>query len=311
MQTETILWIVFAVVIIIMLALDLGVFNKKAHVIRVKEALIWSGIWISIGMLFFVGIYFFLDNELGLQYLATYLIEKSLSMDNIFVFFLLFSYFNLPAENQHKVLFWGILGALFFRGIFIWAGAAIILQFHWVIYIMSVFLIYTGIKLLVKKERKMNPEKMFAVRMLKKIFPVSDKYYKDKFFINMDKHTHATMLFVTLVAVEFTDIIFAVDSIPAALSISQDPFIVFTSNVFAIMGLRSLYFVLAGVIDKLRFLKFGLCLILVFIGVKMFLHDIYKISTLFSLGVIVSVLILSIISSLLIKEKKNELNYEI
>ena len=158
--------------------------------------------------------------------------------------------------------------------------------------------------MLVKKEGKMNPEKMFAVRMLKKIFPVSDKYHEDKFFINLEKHTHATMLFVVLVAVEFTDIIFAVDSIPAALSISQEPFIVFTSNVFAIMGLRSLYFVLAGIIDKLRFLKFGLCLILVFIGVKMFLHDIYKISTLFSLGVIVSVLILSIISSLLIKEKK-------
>ena len=224
MQVETILWLVFAVVIIIMLALDLGVFNKKAHVIRVKEALIWSGIWISIGMLFFAGIYFFLDNELGLQYLATYLIEKSLSVDNIFVFFLLFSYFNLPLENQHKVLFWGIFGALFFRGIFIWTGATIILQFHWVIYIMSVFLIYTGIKMFVKKEGKMNPEKMFAVRMLKKIFPVSDKYHDDKFFINMDKHTHATMLFVALVAVEFTDIIFAVDSIPAALSISQDPF---------------------------------------------------------------------------------------
>ncbi|MBX9850598.1 MAG: TerC family protein [Cytophagaceae bacterium] len=306
MTIENILWIVFVGVVLVMMALDLGVFHKKVHVVKVKEALIWSGIWIILSLLFNLVIYLYLGKEAGLQFLTGYIVEKSLSVDNIFVFFLLFSYFNLTAQYQHKVLFWGVIGAILLRLLFIFIGASVIKEFHWVMYIMSILLVFTGIKMLFRKQEEMHPEGMFVIKLLKKILPVYDKYADDKFFISIKGKDYATLLFIALVSVEFTDVVFAIDSIPAIFSISKDPFIIFTSNIFAIMGLRSLYFALSGVIGKFRFLNAGLSVILVFIGVKMFLHDIYHIPTSVSLIVIATTLTLTIISSFLFPEQKKE-----
>ncbi len=306
MDIGAIFWIVFGVVIVTTLSIDLGIFSKNPHQVSVKEALIWTGVWICIAIAFNAGIYFYMSKEPAMQFLTGYLLEKSLSVDNIFVFFMLFSYFNLNEKYQHKVLFWGVLGAIVFRGIMIVVGASIIKEFHWTIYFLSVFLLYTGLKMVFGKETRIEPEKSFAIRLLKKFLPVSGRYHGDKFFVRINNVTNATLLFIALVSIEVTDIVFAIDSVPAILAITQNTFIVFTSNIFAIMGLRALYFALTGMMGKLRYLKIGLSFILVFIGIKMFLHDIYKIGTDVSLLVIFLTLICSLVASFLFPEPKQD-----
>ena len=302
------LWVGFNVFVLAMLALDLGVFHRKAHVVSIKEAAIWSVVWISISMLFNLGLYFFWDkisfgsaysnSEAALAFFTGYLIEKSLSVDNIFVFVLIFSFFAVPAIYQHRVLFWGILGALLMRGALIAVGAALLKEFHWVIYIFGAFLIFTGIRMAMHKDEELHPEKNPLVKLLRKIIPVTDTYEGDHFFIRRAGKLMATPLFLVLVLVESTDLIFAVDSIPAIFAVTQDTFIVYTSNVFAILGLRSLYFLLAGVVDKFYYLKLGLSVVLVFVGIKMVIVDFYKIPVGLSLGVIFGILAISIAASL-------------
>lgn len=286
-----------------MLALDLGVFHRKSHEVRVKEALIWSAVWISLAGVFNVLIYFWKGKQTALEFLTGYVIEKSLSVDNIFVFLMIFSYFSVPARLQHKVLFWGIIGALVMRAALIAAGAKIIHEYHWVIYIFGAFLILTGIKMLLKKEDGVHPEKNPLIRIFKRFMPVTPDYVEDRFFVRRAGRLAATPLFLTLLMVETTDLIFAVDSIPAIFAVTKDPFIVYTSNVFAILGLRSLYFALSGVMGMFRYLKTGLSFVLVFVGFKMILSMSYKIPVGASLGIIVAILAASIIASVLMPRK--------
>jgi tellurite resistance protein TerC len=302
------LWIGFNIFVLMMLALDLGVFHRKAHVISIKEATIWSVVWIALAMLFNLGIYLFWNNlvpdssytnsEAALAFLTGYLIEKSLSVDNIFVFVLLFTFFAVPAVYQHRVLFWGIIGALVMRAALIAVGAALLKEFHWVIYVFGAFLIYTGFRMAFHKNEKLNPDQNALVKLLRRFMPVTENYEGDHFFIRRAGKLMATPLFLVLVLVESTDLIFAVDSIPAIFAVTQDPFIVYTSNVFAILGLRSLYFLLAGVVDKFYYLKLGLSVVLVFVGIKMVMVDFYKIPVGVSLGVIAAILATSIVASL-------------
>jgi tellurite resistance protein TerC len=280
-----------------MLAIDLGIFNKKAHSIKNKEALMWSGIWISLALIFNAGVFYFLGNQKGLEFLTGYVLEYSLSVDNIFVFVLLLTYFKVPTRYQHKVLFWGIIGAFIMRGILIAIGASLIIHFHFVILIFGVFLVVTGVRMAFQKSDKIQPNKNPIVKFIRKVFPISDEYVKGKFFVRMKSGLMATPLLIVLVIVETTDLVFALDSIPAILAITHDTFIVFTSNAFAILGLRSLYFALAGLIDKFRYLKFGLSVVLTFIGIKMLLTDFVHISTISSLMIITIVLGLSILIS--------------
>jgi tellurite resistance protein TerC len=289
-----------------MLAIDLGVFNKKSHEISSKEALLGSGIWISLALLFNGGVFHFMGKEKGLEFLTGYLLEYSLSVDNIFVFILLLSFFNVPPKYQHKVLFWGIIGAIIMRAVLITIGAALILKFHWIIFLFGIFLVITGIKMAFAGDEKIDPEKNIIVKIFKKIFPVSDKYEKDKFFVKSKTGLLATPLLIVLIIIETSDLVFAFDSIPAILAITQDTFIVFTSNAFAILGLRSLYFALSGFMDKFRFLKYGLSVILVFIGVKMLISGVYEISIITSLSFIIIVLSASVLSSVYIKKKDNK-----
>lgn len=298
-------WIGFIVFVLFMLALDLGVFNRKSHEIKIKEALAWSVVWISLALIFNYIVYLYLGKVKAIEFLTGYLIEKSLSIDNIFVFIMVFSYFNIDSKYQHKVLFWGIIGALIMRAIFIFAGVALINKFHWIIYVFGAFLIFTGAKMFFHKDAKLEPDKNPLVRFFKKFFPVSDSLHGDKFFIRINSKLFATPLFVTLLLIEFTDLIFAVDSIPAILAISNDSFIIFTSNVFAILGLRALYFALEGIAKYFYYIKYGLAIILVFVGVKMLIADFYKIPILYSLFTITGVLILSVLISLLNKKNPN------
>jgi tellurite resistance protein TerC len=303
------LWVGFNVFVLLMLALDLGVFHRKAHEVSIKEAGIWSVIWISLAFLFNLGIYLFWEtlvpdstytsSQAALAFFTGYLIEKSLSVDNIFVFVLLFTFFAVPAAYQHRVLFWGILGALIMRGALIAVGAALLKEFHWIIYVFGAFLIFTGIRMALHRNEEMHPEQNPLVKLLRKIMPVTDDYEGDRFFIRRAGKLMATPLFLVLVLVESTDLIFAVDSIPAIFAVTQEPFIVYTSNVFAILGLRSLYFLLAGVMDKFHYLKLGLSVILVFVGIKMTIIDLYKIPVGLSLGVIAGILAISVIASLI------------
>jgi len=297
-------WVGFNVFILAMLALDLGVFHRKSHVVSLKESLTWTGVWVVLALGFNAGVWHYAGAGKALEFFTGYLIEKSLSVDNVFVFALLFSYFAVPPTYQHKVLFWGILGALIMRAIMIALGAALITKFAWIIYVFGAFLILTGIKMIVKREEEIHPERNPVVRWFKKLVPVTPEYRGDKFFVRENGIRMATPLFVVLLLVEFTDLIFAVDSIPAIFAVTKDPFIVYTSNVFAILGLRSLYFALAGVMDKFHYLKIGLGVVLSFVGVKMLLaHTAWKIDTLVSLGVIVLILATSVVWSLL-KPKK-------
>ena len=297
-------WAGFIAFVILLLAIDLGVFHRKSHEVKIKEALIWSALWISLALIFNYGIYVFMGKEKALEFLAGYLIEKSLSVDNLFVFIMLFSYFNVNPIYQHKVLFWGILGALIMRAAFIFAGVALITKFHWIIYIFGAFLILTGIKMLIQKEGEIAPDKNPLVRLFKKFFPVTDQMHEGNFFVKINSKTVATPLFVVLLIVEFTDLIFAVDSIPAILAISNDTFIIFTSNVFAILGLRALYFALAGITKYFHYLKYGLSAILVFVGVKMVIAGFYKIPILYSLLTILGILFISILLSILFPQKE-------
>ena len=309
MIENTWLWIGFNLFVLLMLALDLGVFHRKSHEVKIKEALIWTGIWIFLALLFNAGIYYFFGNEKALEFLTGYIIEKSLSVDNIFVFILIFTYFNIPLEYQHKVLFWGIFGALIMRIIFIFAGIELIERFHWIIYVFGGFLIYTGIKMFFHIKNKINPENNPVLKLFKRFFSVTNDFHGSRFFIKQDSKTVATRLFVVLLLIEVTDLIFAVDSIPAILAISNDAFIVYTSNVFAILGLRSLYFALAGMDRYFRYLKYGLATILLFVGVKMCLVDFYKIPVGYSLLIIIFILLISIVASKIVF-KRRKLNME-
>lgn len=297
-------WIIFNVFVLAMLALDLGVFHRKSHAVKLKEALGWSAVWITLALLYNVGVYFWLGQAKALEFLTGYVIEKSLSVDNIFVFIMLFSYFRVPSEYQHKVLFWGILGALVMRAIFIALGVALIQKFEWVIYIFGAVLIYSGIKMAMEKDAEVHPEHNPILRLFRKAFPVTQGFEGNRFWVRRETGLLATPLMVVLVVVETTDVVFAVDSIPAVLAITQDPFIVYTSNVFAILGLRALYFALAGVMNVFHFLHYGLSLILVFVGVKMICSHWFKIPIGVALGVVAGVLVLSVAASLIWPEKK-------
>ena len=293
------LWIGFNVFVLALLALDLGVFHRDAHEVKVKEALVWSAVWIGLALSFNVGVFVFGGAQKGLEFLTGYLIEKSLSVDNIFVFLLIFSYFSVPARYQHKVLFWGIIGALVMRAIMIAAGAALITEFHWIIYLFGALLVVSGIKMATQREIEIHPERNPLVRLFRRVMPVTEGYEGERFFVRRAGVLFATPLFVTLLMVESADLMFAVDSIPAIFAITTDPFIVYTSNVFAILGLRSLYFALAGIMGRFHYLKLGLSVVLVFVGLKMLLTDIYKIPVLVSLGIVAAVLAISVIASLL------------
>src|SRR5574339_687787 len=302
------LWIGFNAFVLFMLALDLGVFHRHSHVVSTREAAIWSVVWISLSMAFNVGLYFFWDvispaseytnSEASLAFFTGYLIEKSLSVDNIFVFVLIFTYFAVPAASQHRVLFWGIIGALLMRGTLIAVGATLLKEFHWIIYIFGAFLIFTGIKMALHRNEEIHPENNPLVKLLRRIMPVTENYEGENFFIRRAGKLIATPLLLVLLMVESTDLIFAVDSIPAIFAVTNDPFIVYTSNVFAILGLRSLYFLLSNVMNKFRYLKIGLAFVLTFVSVKMVLVDLYKIPVCISLGVIASILAISVLASL-------------
>jgi tellurite resistance protein TerC len=298
-------WVGFFVFIAAMLALDLGVFQRESHEVKMKEALVWCAVWVALAMTFNAIVWYWRGAELGQQFLASYLIELCLSIDNVFVFILIFAYFKVSARWQHRVLFWGIIGAVLMRAVFILAGVSVIARFHWVLYIFGAFLVYTGIKMALpsKSDVDVNPDHNPLVRLFRKFCPVSTRNEHGHFFLRQDGRRMATPLFIVLLVVETTDVVFALDSIPAVLAITKDGFIALTSNIFAILGLRSLYFALSGIMQLFRYLKLGLAFILCFIGVKMLIEHWVDISTALSLGVIAGVLTISVTLSVLIKEK--------
>jgi len=307
------LWSGFILLIILLLALDLGVLHRKAHIIKPKEAFAWTGFWIVLALLFNLFIYYSYEyhwfdigitvgnklngREAALKYFTGYLLEKSLSLDNIFVIAMIFAYFRVPPVYQHRVLFWGILGAIVLRGVMIALGAALIERFSWMTYVFGIFLILTAVKLLITRHNNLEPGKNPLVKLAQKIFPLSDSYQKDHFFTRNNNRRAITPLFLVLIVVESSDVLFAIDSIPAIFAVTTDPFIVFTSNIFAILGLRSLYFALAAVIEKFRYLKMSLVYILVYVGVKMILSHHYLIPTVISLTIIIGILITGILAS--------------
>jgi len=298
MSSQALFWIGFNVFVVAMLVLDLGVFHRRSHAIKIKEALIWSGVWVSLALLFNLGIYFAKGPHAALQFLTGYLIEQSLSVDNLFVFLLILSYFHVPTQYQHKVLFWGILGAVVMRVVFIITGITLIQKFHWIIYIFGGFLILSGIKLALQEDKEIHPEKNPVLKLFRRFMPVTKNYRNGDFFVRVNKKYLATPLFIVLLVIETTDVMFALDSIPAILAITTDPFIAYTSNVFAILGLRSIYFALAGVMQLFHYLRYGLCIILVFVGAKMLLSNVYKVPVEVALGVIAGVLLISVIASI-------------
>ena len=300
------LWGGFTTFILAMLALDLGVFHRKAHEVRFKEALGWTFVWVALALLFNFGVYKYFGAQRGMEFLTGYLIEKALSVDNVFVFLVIFSVFAVPAKYQHRILFWGVLGALVMRAIFIFAGAALLQRFHWVIYIFGGLLVVTGIKLLVQRNEEVDPEKNPLYRFFKRIIPATKQYSEDHFFVREGGKWLATPLFMVLVAVEASDLVFAVDSIPAIFAVTSDPFIVYTSNVFAILGLRALYFCLAGVMAKFHLLKIGLSLVLIFVGGKMLLMGVYKIPIGVSLAVVTLLLAGSVAASFIWPKRPEE-----
>ncbi len=297
------LWVAFNIFVLGMLALDLGMFHRKAHTISPREATAGCLVWVTLALLFNGGIYIWLGSEKALEFFTGYLIEYSLSVDNLFVFIIIFSYFAVPAAYHYRVLFWGILGALIMRGLFIWTGVLLLQRFHWVIYVFGAFLVFTGIKMLTKLESSVHPENNPVIRVLRRLMPLSSQYEGQRFFVKRDARWAATPLFVVLLVVESTDLIFAVDSVPAIFAVSRDPFIVYTSNVFAILGLRSLYFLVAGMLDLFVYLRYGLGVVLGFVGIKMLLVDIYKIPIGLSLGVVAGILTLSVVASLLFQPR--------
>jgi len=300
------LWLVFGAMILGVMALDLGVFHKKEHEVTVKEALGWTAVWVALGLGFNLLIWWRIDRlspgvePLWPQYLTCYITEYALSVDNIFVFLVIFTYFAVPAQSRHRVLFWGVLGALVFRGLFLVAGVALIERFHWVVYVLAAILILTGVKLFFSGgDDDVHPEKNLVLRLARRFLPVTPNYEGRHFFVMRDGRRHATPLFLTLLVVETTDILFAVDSVPAALGISQDTFVLYTSNVMAIMGLRSLFFAVAGMLKYLHYLRFGLALILVFVGGKMLLPEEHKLPVTIALGVVGAILFFAVVASIL------------
>lgn len=297
------LWGGFVLFVLVMISIDLGLFHRKAHTVKTKEALIWCAVWVSLALLFNVGVHHYRGTQAGIEFLTGYLIELSLSLDNLFVFLLIFTYFRVPKHLQHSVLYWGILGALIMRAIMIITGITLINQFHWIIYVFGAFLVFTGIKMFFSGDEEVHPEKNPIIKIAKKIFPVTHEFHERHFFIRHSGRLLATPLFLVLLMIETTDLVFAVDSIPAILAITRDTFIVYTSNVFAILGLRSFYFALAGMFDKFRFLKVGLAIVLSYVGAKMLLSDLYKIPTVLSLTFIALTIGLSILISFLKPER--------
>ncbi|HTL70003.1 MAG TPA: TerC family protein [Candidatus Eisenbacteria bacterium] len=297
-------WIGFFTFVLAMLALDVCVFHRRPHEVRYREAIGWTVVWVALAMGFNTLIYFYRGRTPALEFFAGYLVEESLSVDNLFVFLLIFRYFGVRSEFQHDVLFWGILGAIVFRGIFIGAGVALIHRFDWLTYVFGAFLVYTGCKLAFEEEKEVHPDTNPVLRAVRRFIPVTQTDEGNKFFVTRDKRLFATPLFIVLVMVETTDIIFAVDSVPAVLAVTRDPFIVYTSNVFAILGLRSLYFVLAGLLEKFHYLNYGLSVVLSFVGVKMLIEHHYKIPIHVSLAVIAGVLAVSIAASLIWPKKE-------
>lgn len=297
-------WIIFTVFILAMLALDLGVFNRKSHVIKMKEAMLWTAFWVTLALFFAAAIYFFYGHGKAMEFVAGYLIEYSLSIDNLFVFMLIFRFFNVPHAYEHKALFWGILMALVTRGVFIFAGVALINAFSWVMYIFGAFLIFTGIKMALNKQTEVHPDKNIAIKILRFFMPVTHKFTEAKFFVVKRGVRYATPMLAVLLALETTDILFAVDSIPAVLAISKDPFIVYTSNVFAILGLRSLFFAISGLMKLFHLLHYGLAAILSFVGIKMLIEDFFHMPVAASLLVIASILVVSILSSIIWPDKE-------
>lgn len=305
MEATWVMWVGFNVFVLAMLALDLGVFHRDDHEVTAKEAGIWTVVWIAVALAFGGVLYWWQGTTVAIEYLTGYVIEKSLSADNIFVFVLIFTYFQVPAKYQHRVLFWGILGALVMRGALIAIGATLLASFSWIMYLFGAFLLFTGLRLLTQKEVAVDPGKSGVVRLVRRVLPVTEKYEGHNFFVRRNGRLMATPLFVVLAIVESSDLMFAVDSVPAIFAVTQDPFIVYTSNVFAILGLRSLYFLLANVMGKLRYLKVGLSLILAFVGAKMLLANTFHIPPLVSLSVILAVLAITIGASLLFPERED------
>jgi tellurite resistance protein TerC len=294
------MWGGFTAFVLAMLALDLGVFHRKAHEVRFREALAWSAVWVALALAFNAVIWHGYGPTKGLEFLTGYVIEKALSVDNIFVFLVLFSYFAVPKDDQHRVLFWGILGALVMRALFIVAGAALIERFHWIIYVFGGLLLVTGVKLFAQRNEQMHPERNPVFRLFTRFVPSVPDYHGHRFTVVKNGRRYATPLLAVLVLVEATDLVFAVDSIPAVFAVTTDPFIVYTSNIFAILGLRAMFFLLAGVMDRFRYLKPGLAAVLVFVGAKMMMTGVYKIPIAVSLGVVAGILVVAIVASLVV-----------
>lgn len=303
---STWLWVGFSVFIFCMLSLDLGLFNRKAHSIRYREAWIWTGVWVTLALIFAYLVFRYQGSTRGLEFLTGYIIELSLSVDNLFVFLLIFSYFKVPARFQHRVLFWGVLGALVMRLTMIFVGAALLNRFHWIIYIFGGFLVYTGIKMFKQEETEIHPEANPVVRLVTRFLPITNSYEEQKFFTTVNGKRAGTLLLLVLIVVEVTDLVFAVDSIPAIFAITTNTFIVYTSNVFAILGLRSMYFLLAGVVEKFHYLRVGLAIVLTFIGAKMLLVAAgLHIPIWFSLIFVAVVLVGSVIASLVFAKESD------
>lgn len=299
MATNIWFWVGFIAFVLAMLALDLGVFHRKAHVVRPKEAGAWVAAWITLSLFFAAGIWMFEGRALALTYLTGYVIELSLSVDNLFVMVVIFNYFRVPAQSLHRVLFYGILGALIMRGLFIGLGAFLIAQFHWILYVFGAMLVITGVRMMFKQDEEFDGENNRIVKVVRRRVPMTMTYHDSKFFVMQDGVKLATPLFLVLILIEFTDLIFAVDSIPAIFGITRDPFIVFTSNIFAILGLRSMFFLLAAVVERFYLLKYGLAIILTFIGVKMLIEAKVHIPISWSLAVVLGTLALSVVASLI------------
>lgn len=305
-SNESLLWITFCISVLVLLALDLGVFHRKSHVIGIKEAMIWSAIWLAVAVIFNIIVYFWQGQETALEFSAAYIVERSLSVDNLFVFLLIFSYFKVPAIHQYRVLFWGILAALVLRGIFILTGITLIQTFHWLIYLFGAFLIYTGIKIALKKEDEgTDLSQNCVLSFCKRFLPTSEHYDGGRFFSQNGGKWFVTPMFLVLLVVETSDIIFALDSVPAVLGVTLDPFVAYTSNIFAILGLRALYFALAGCMLMFRFLSGGITIILIFVGAKMLVSGFYEIPVSIALGIIVLVLAAAIGLSVLIPTQKS------
>lgn len=300
------MWVLFNAIVVVMLALDLGVFHRKAHRVSVKEATIWSIVWIALALVFNLVIYLWMGAQAATEYFTGYLIEKSLSVDNLFVFALVFSYFRVPNAYQHRVLFWGVLGALVMRGVLIFVGTSLISRFHWIFYVFGALLLLSGYRMLRhdKENDEFDPEKNPVVRLVRKLIPVTRDYVGTHLFTRVDGVFKATPLFIVLLVVESTDLVFAVDSIPAIFAITRDPFIVYTSNVFAILGLRSLYFLLSHILDSFRYLSTGLAIVLMFIGVKMLIIDWVHVPVVISLAVVLGIVGISIALSLWVRAKE-------